>query len=76
MSTISPHVLDTARSGPVAGVRVTLGSATPDGWWHVRSVVTNDGRGPDLLDPGENHRSRVHRLIFDTGAWFVDRDSP
>ena len=46
MSTISPHVLDAARSGPVAGVRVTLGSATPDGWWHVRSVVTDDAARP------------------------------
>ncbi|MET8654614.1 hydroxyisourate hydrolase [Nocardia aurea] len=65
MSTLSTHVLDAVRGVPAAGVGVALhtgvrllGSGSTD----------RDGRIAELgpsLEPG------VHRLVFDTGAYFA-----
>jgi 5-hydroxyisourate hydrolase len=71
LSTISTHVLDTARGRPAAGVRVTLEARAGNGWERVGGGVTDgDGRVPDLaaggtLGPG------AHRLTFATGEWFA-----
>ena len=71
-SHVTTHVLDAARGRPAAGVAVRLESPAGDGWTVVASGVTDaDGRisdlGPALLPEG------VHRVVFDTGAWFGER---
>jgi 5-hydroxyisourate hydrolase len=77
MSTISTHVLDTARGRPADGVRVRLEAATGGGWNLVGATSTNgDGRAPDLLDADAQIEPGVYRLIFDTGAWFAERGVP
>ncbi|HSK95944.1 MAG TPA: hydroxyisourate hydrolase, partial [Euzebyales bacterium] len=77
MSTISTHVLDTARGRPAAGVRVRLEAATTDGWDSVGATTTDDdGRAADLLGSDERVDPGVYRLIFDTGAWFAERGVP
>lgn len=70
MSSISCHVLDTARGRPAGGVSVNLAQLDPDGVWQpVASASTNaDGRVPDFgagpLAPG------TYRVHFDTGRYF------
>jgi 5-hydroxyisourate hydrolase len=65
MSTVTTHVLDTARGVPAAGVPVLLQTVT--GTEIARGQTDGDGRcrdlGPDELEPG------VYRLIFDTGIY-------
>jgi 5-hydroxyisourate hydrolase len=68
MSTVSTHVLDTARGLPAPGVRVEL-CAFDQEWKPIASAITDaDGRiksiAPDqALEPGS------YRLVFDTGAY-------
>ena len=65
MSTLSTHVLDTARGRPAAGVPVELAAADGDGWSVLATATTDDdGRARDLGDvpPGR------YRLRFDTAA--------
>ena len=72
MSTISTHVLDTARGCPAAGVSVTLEQHDSTGQWHVvgRGDTDKDGRigtllsGDAVLVPGE------YRLTFATREYF------
>ena len=74
MSTISTHVLDTARGAPAAGMRVTLEAATADGWWHLGSASTDDdGRAPRLLKADEVVQVGTHRLVFETATWFAEQ---
>jgi len=63
---ISTHVLDAALGHPAQGVPVRL--TTPDGTTHD-GVTDADGRIGDLLTepPGPG----VHRLTFDTAAYFA-----
>ena len=68
MSTLSTHVLDTARGRPAAGVPVRLeraGGGPP----LAEAVTGEDGRiaalGPADLAAG------AYRVIFDTGAYFA-----
>jgi 5-hydroxyisourate hydrolase len=68
MSTVSTHVLDTARGRPAGGVSVTLERA--DGGPSIATGTTDDdGRvaelGPDDLAAG------VYRLRFDTASYFA-----
>ena len=68
MSTLSTHVLDTARGRPAAGVPVRLERA--DGGPPLAEAVTGeDGRvaalGPADLAAG------AYRVVFDTGAYFA-----
>lgn len=71
MSSVTTHVLDTARGRPATGVAVTLEMRRGDAWELLASGVTDgDGRWRDLtadhpLSPA------VYRLIFDTGAYFA-----
>jgi 5-hydroxyisourate hydrolase len=70
MSTITTHVLDTARGRPAAGVPLRLEQGTgPDSWVERGQAKTDeDGRARTLLSaPLE---AGVYRLIFDTGAYF------
>jgi 5-hydroxyisourate hydrolase len=69
MSTVSTHVLDTARGAPAPGVPVRLESVSGAGCEEVGRASTDaDGRvrdiGPDRLPPG------TYRLVFGTAAYF------
>lgn len=69
MGNITTHVLDAARGRPAAGVPVVLERRTGGDWQRLADGITDDdGRCRDLtpgsLGPG------VHRLAFDTGAYF------
>jgi len=68
MSTVSTHVLDTARGRPAGGLPVTLEQA--DGGAPIATSATDaDGRvgelGPDDLAAG------AYRLRFDTASYFA-----
>lgn len=71
--TVGTHVLDAVTGTPAVGVPVRLCAA--DGTTVASGVTDADGRIRDLAtDP---RGSRVHRLVFDTAAWFREagRDS-
>lgn len=65
MSTLSTHVLDTARGRPAAGIEVRLETRSGDVLGTSRT--DDDGRvgalGPGALDPGD------YVLRFDTGGY-------
>jgi 5-hydroxyisourate hydrolase len=68
VSTLSTHVLDTARGRPAAGVPVRLELAGPAGPTELGRATTDaDGRvaslGPGRLEPG------TYRLVFDTARY-------
>lgn len=72
MSTISTHVLDTARGRPAIGLRVTLDAGAAGGWTRLGEALTDaDGRVSDLLEAAHVLEPGVHRLRFDTGGWFA-----
>jgi 5-hydroxyisourate hydrolase len=72
MSTISTHVLDTARGRPAGGLPVTLEVEGPGGWQLVSKGTTNaDGRLSDLISAEASIGAGVYRLIFDTGRYFA-----
>jgi hydroxyisourate hydrolase len=71
MTTVSTHVLDTARGRPTAGVPVELSVRTgPEASWavHAASRTDADGRcrGLPALPPGASHA----RLEFAVGGDF------
>ena len=75
MSTLSTHVLDTARGRPAAGVPITLDFHRPTSglspWQELASGVTNeDGRVKDLLPPGSRLEPGLYRMTFNTSAYF------
>lgn len=69
MSTVSTHVLDTARGRPGDGIGVRLRRVDGDGELVASGTTDADGRvaelGPDALPAG------TYRLLFDTGAYFA-----
>ena len=68
---LSTHVLDATAGAPARGVAVTLERQTATGWARAAAGRTDaDGRVRDLGSPGAG----VHRLTFDTGAYFAARD--
>lgn len=70
MGNITTHVLDAARGRPAAGVPVVLERRTGDAWQPLADGLTDhDGRCGDLT-PGPLG-SGVHRLVFDTSAYFA-----
>ena len=72
MSTITTHVLDTARGRPAAGIAVLLETEGEGGWREIgRGVTDDDGRVKALLAPGTSLSAGVHRLTFATGAYFA-----
>ena len=74
--TLSTHVLDAARGRPAAGVAVRLDRREDRSWTAVAEGATDgDGRLRDWLPPGQPDRG-VHRLTFDTGAYFAAREVP
>lgn len=69
MSTISTHVLDTARGVPAEGMPIKLERQTADGWQVLSEQVTNhDGRVGALVPEGRIDLG-VHRMTFGTAAY-------
>lgn len=67
---LSTHVLDSTTGRPARGVRVRLESRTADVWSAVAEGTTDaDGRIRELTPDGPP--AGVHRLVFDTGAYFA-----
>jgi 5-hydroxyisourate hydrolase len=70
MSTITTHVLDTARGRPAAGVPVTLEARSGDGWKILGRARTDpDGRAGDLYNDAIT--AGTYRLTFDTASYFA-----
>jgi 5-hydroxyisourate hydrolase len=71
-SPLTTHVLDIRLGKPATGVAVRLERMDASGGWHeLTTAKTNDdGRAPDLLAEGAL-KAGVHRLTFDTGAYFA-----
>jgi 5-hydroxyisourate hydrolase len=73
MSTISTHILDTARGLPARGIRVTLQrSAGADAWYDLAMGSTNaDGRIPDFAKDAALGAG-IYRMRFDVSAYFSE----
>ncbi len=71
MSTISTHVLDTARGCPGGGLKVLLKKQAGPEFVDLASGTTNaDGRVPGLVPEGESLDPGVYRMVFETAAYF------
>ena len=72
MSTISTHVLDTARGRPADGVQVNLEQQNPDeSWSHLAEAWTDeDGRVKPFFLVEQHLEKGTYRLIFDTESYF------
>jgi 5-hydroxyisourate hydrolase len=78
MSSITTHILDTARGLPAEGVAVRLDHllAASD-WETIGAGTTNsDGRLTTLLSPDSPLTPGTYRLTFDTDAYFQDGGGP
>ena len=74
MSTVSTHVLDTARGAPAPGLALTLASRQDRGWNVIASARTDgDGRVADIAG-GELDRG-VYRLEFATDEYLTEHHS-
>lgn len=74
MSTISTHVLDTARGCPAGGMAITLEKLDDGGWVRLGGGTTNDDGRVGALVPEGQIELGVHRMIFGTGDYFEARD--
>ncbi len=74
MTTISTHVLDTARGMPARGIRVTLQrSAGANAWDDLAMGSTNtDGRIPDFVPKDVTLTEGIYRMRFDVSAYFSE----
>lgn len=71
MSTLSTHVLDTARGRPAEGLAILLEAQEGSRFQELARGTTNaDGRVKDFLQ-GRTLAPGVYRLTFDTGAYFA-----
>ena len=72
MSTLSTHVLDTARGQPAAGMMIELWSRDRSAL--LKSVTTNsDGRTDEPLLAGDAFSAGAYELVFHVGEYFRDR---
>jgi 5-hydroxyisourate hydrolase len=70
MSTISTHVLDTARGTPASGVAIELLRRNDGGWDQLCSARTNvEGRVQDLC-PQDGVPPGVYKLFFDVADYY------
>jgi 5-hydroxyisourate hydrolase len=71
MSSLSTHVLDTARGRPAAGVPVTLAALAGGTWTDLVQAATDaEGRVRFVLPAGVTLApGATYRLRFDTGEW-------
>ncbi|MEO5720952.1 MAG: hydroxyisourate hydrolase [Chthoniobacterales bacterium] len=70
MSTLSTHVLDTARGRPARGMKIELWSRGVDGTL-LKTVTTNaDGRTDEPLLAGDGLTVGEYELVFFVGEYF------
>lgn len=71
---VTTHVLDLAAGRPAAGVAVALQARDATGGWTSlgQGATDQEGRLVGLLPAERRLEAGVHRLVFDTGAWFTD----
>jgi hydroxyisourate hydrolase len=71
VTTVSTHILDTARGRPAAGVPVRLDQWGPDGWWRLGEAVTDrDGRVTGLPPVGADEPVSC-QLVFAVEEYLV-----
>lgn len=69
MSTLSTHVLDTARGRPARGMKIELWSAVASVL--LKTVTTNeDGRTDAPLLAGDEMKTGDYELVFHVGDYF------
>jgi len=72
MEGLSTHVLDTAKGGPAAGVRIELFELVEGEHRLVCDAATNaDGRTDTPLLREEEMRTGVFEILFHVGAYFA-----
>ena len=78
MSSLSTHILDTARGRPAAGVAVSLAVRAGEQWTElVRAATDADGRVKFALPAGTILAAGVTcRLRFETGEYFRGQGTP
>jgi 5-hydroxyisourate hydrolase len=71
---VTTHVLDLAAGRPAVGVAVALQARDATGGWTRlgQGATDQQGRLAGLLPAERRLEAGVHRLVFDTGAWFAD----
>ena len=73
---LTTHVLDAVHGRPAEGLGVRWETRDGAAWLPVAVAGTDaDGR-VRTWDPDAPLVAGVHRLVFDTGAWFADRGRP
>lgn len=77
MSTISTHILDTARGTPANGVHVELElQNTDDSWTPLAEAWTDeDGRVKPFFLVETHLSAGTYRLVFDTEAYFATQET-
>ena len=77
MSTISTHILDTARGKPANGVAVYLESQKTDETWEqlTHAWTDEEGRVKPFFLLEEPLKGGTYRLVFDTESYFSGLDS-
>lgn len=72
MSTISTHILDTARGRPADGVQVSLELQNPDESWSLlaEAWTDEDGRVKPFFLVESHLEAGTYRLVFDTDGYF------
>lgn len=69
---ISTHVLDTARGKPASGIAIRLERLEGAGAALIgRGQTDSDGRLRDLVPDGAVISAGIHRLTFETRAYFA-----
>jgi len=77
MSTISTHILDTARGKPANGVAVYLESQKTDETWEqlTHAWTDEEGRVKPFFLLESPLKGGTYRLVFDTESYFSALDS-
>ena len=71
MTTVSTHVLDTARGVPAAGLALTLASRE-DGQWNVIASARTDADGRVVDVAGGDLDGGVYRVEFATADYLAE----
>jgi 5-hydroxyisourate hydrolase len=74
--TVSTHVLDATSGRPAAGVGVLLETYRDGVWTEVVTGLTDDDGRLEGWLPASLPGVGMHRLLFDTGAYFTRSGVP
>ncbi len=76
MSSLTTHVLDTARGRPAQGLTIVLERQAPEGFVEIaRGETDADGRVRELID-ASRFSAGIWRLTFHTGAYLEAMGTP